>query len=247
MRVRKIRDLTIIDINETQSIVIACDSCGGIGTKKHDVMQIPNYYSAKFTARVVLMEIMCVGANIISISNAVCNEMEPTGREAIRGIKSELEYFKVDNAVLTGSTEENFETFTTALGVTAVGIADTEKIKINNIKDDCILISVGTPKIGGEIDLQGDKDIVSYEELINLINNENVYEIVPVGSKGILYESQLLAKNNNMNLILNEEINIDINRSSGPATSIVVALKEEEYKNITNINNINVLGTLVKR
>lgn len=38
MKIRKHKDLTSIDINADQILVVACDSFGGIGNKKHDIV-----------------------------------------------------------------------------------------------------------------------------------------------------------------------------------------------------------------
>lgn len=69
---------------------------------------------------------------------------------------------------------------------------------------------MGIPKVGGEINIYDDKEIVDYEDIKILLENPKVYEIVPVGSKGILYEGEVLAKNNNLKLKLKENISIDI-------------------------------------
>ena len=53
------------------------------------------------------MEVLCTGAEIVSITDAVC-EMGPTGSEIIRGIKQELKEANINNITLNGSTEENF-------------------------------------------------------------------------------------------------------------------------------------------
>jgi hypothetical protein len=34
MEVRKIRDLSLITLDEKRTMVIACDSCGGVGMKE---------------------------------------------------------------------------------------------------------------------------------------------------------------------------------------------------------------------
>jgi selenophosphate synthetase-related protein len=117
MIVEKIRDLTIVNISDKNAIVVACDSCGSIGMKKGDVLKIPPFYSGKFTARVGIMEVLCTGAEVVTIVDTVSNEMEPTGNEIIRGIKEELKAANINEVVLTGSTEENFPTISTALGV----------------------------------------------------------------------------------------------------------------------------------
>ncbi|EJO5348852.1 alpha-ribazole-5-phosphate synthase [Clostridium botulinum] len=256
MNVKKVRDLTLVSLDKDKTLVIACDSAGSIGSKKNDVLKIPAFYTGKFTIRVGILEVMCTGAEIVTITNAVCCEMNPTGKEIIDGIKSELKRAGIDEVVLTGSTEENFPTFSTGLGITVLGLVDNFKIKVNNVdkinnytkfnKDDILLISIGFPKVGQEINIYDDKEIVDYEDIKILLKNSGVYEIVPVGSKGILYEAEILSKNNNLKLKLEENINVDIKKSSGPATSVIAAIHKKEYENIiSKINNVNIIGKLL--
>lgn len=246
MRIDKIRDLTLIKLTEDKNLIVACDSCGGIGSKPKDVLKVPAFIVGKLTARVALMEVLCTGAEIVTITDAVCNEMEPTGREIIRGIKEELKEARIDNGILNGSTEENFPTKATGLGITTVGIVGNDKMKVNNIKKDCLVISIGIPKVGKEINIEGyDEEIANYNHIYSLLKEEEVYEIVPVGSKGILYEAEELAKSNNYKFYLKEDkVSIDIRKTAGPATVIIAAISKEIYKKLKGINNINVLGEI---
>ncbi|MBU5299327.1 alpha-ribazole-5-phosphate synthase [Clostridium sporogenes] len=259
MNVKKVRDLTLISLDKDKTLVVACDSSGSIGPKKNDILKIPAFYTGKFTIRVGILEVMCTGAEIVTVTNAVCCEMNPTGKEIIDGIKGELKRAGIDEVVLTGSTEENFTTFSTGVGITVLGMVDNSVIKVNSVnnfgdnnekhnkfdEDDVLLISVGIPKLGKEINIYDDKEIVDYVDIKILLENPRVYEIVPVGSKGILYEGEVLAKNNNLKLKLEENIPIDIKKSNGPATTVIAAIHKEEYENIrAKINNVNIIGKL---
>ena len=246
MKISKVRDLTLIKLTEDKNLVVACDSCGGIGSKPCDAFKVPPSIAAKFTARVALMEVLCTGAEVVTITDAVCNEMEPTGKEIIKGIKEELKEAKIKEVTLNGSTEENFSTRSTGLGVTVVGIVDNKNMKVNNITKDCLLISIGVPKIGKEIDILGyDEEIANYNHIFTLLNNKETYEIVPVGSKGILFEAEELAKSNKCRFYPNKDkINVDIRRSAGPATVIIAAISKKVYENLNNKENINLLGEM---
>ena len=247
MEIRKIRDLSLITLDEKRTMVIACDSCGGIGMKDGDSLKVPPYYVGKFTVRVPLLEVMCAGARVITITDAVCNEMETTGREIIRGIKEELKEAGINDIVLTGSTEENMITSSTALGVTVVGVVETKALKINNIKNHALVISIGLPKVGNEINFEKDNDIVDYTSIRKLLNFEDVYEIVPVGSKGIAYEANQLAVNNKLKLTLEESHQVDIKKSSGPSTCVIAAIDAKGLDIIKEaMPNVNIIGYLSK-
>lgn len=245
MEVRKVRDLSLITLDEKRTMVIACDSSGGIGMKEGDELKVPPFYVGKFAARVPLLEVMCTGAEIVTIADTVSNEMEPTGTEIIRGIKEELKEAGIKDIVLTGSTEENFKTTVTAVGTMVVGVANTNELKVNNIKADALLISIGLPKVGGQINFVKDDEIVDYASIKKLLNEDYVYEIVPVGSKGIAYEVEQLSENNKLSLRLKEDITVDIKKSGGPATCVIVAIDSESFSKIADIvSNINIIGYL---
>ncbi|MCM8710055.1 alpha-ribazole-5-phosphate synthase [Clostridium sp. SYSU_GA19001] len=245
MEIRKIRDLSLIKLDDEKTMVIACDSCGGIGEKEADTFKVPPFYVGKLTARVSLIEVICSGAEIITVADAVCNEMEPTGSEIIRGIKEELKAAGIKDIVLTGSTEENMITNATGLGVTTIGIVNTKDLKVNRVIEEAIIICVGYPKVGSEINFVYDKEMVDYADIYKLLNSPFVYEIVPVGSKGIVYEAQQLALNNKLKLQFSEKIFIDINKSGGPATCVIAAIKPEGLEEISKlIENVNVIGSL---
>lgn len=234
------RDLTICDIGD-KSIIIACDSCGGIGMKEGDCLNISTYDVAKLTVRVGLTEVMCSGAIPIVITNNVACEMNPTGKECIRGIKAELINAGLENISITGSTEENFKTVMTAMGISVIGIAEKNTLKFNKAfhKDKVVLI--GTPQIGNEVSLESKG---FYKSINYLLSLPNVREIVPVGSKGIKYEAKTLAQLNGM-VFKAYDTDVDIYKSAGPSTCIIVLCSDETAKLISgSILNTVVVGEL---
>lgn len=247
MEIEKIRDLSLIKLDETRTMIIACDSCGGVGSKKGDVLKIPPFYVGRFTARVVLLEVICSGAEVVTITNTVCNEMDNTGIEIIRGIKEELKEAGIRDVILTGSTEENFITVSTGLGITAAGIAVTENLKVNNVKGEAVIISAGLPKVGAEINLEWDEEIAHYRTIYELLHNDLVYEIVPVGSKGMAYEANQLAVNNNLKCHIKGSCGVDVQRSGGPETSVIAAVDSKAVENILKaVPKTHVIGYLKK-
>jgi hypothetical protein len=246
MEVRKVRDLSLISLDNKRTMIIACDSCGSVGMKPGDAFKVPPVIVGKMTVRVPLLEVMCAGAEVVSVADAVCNEMEPTGREIIRGIKEELAEAGIKDIILTGSTEENFETSSTGLGVTVVGIASKSNLKVNRVKDEALIVSIGLPKVGDEINLVKDTEIVDYKTIKRLLREEDVYEIVPVGSKGIAYEAEQLAINNKLNLHLERNIKVNLKKSGGPATCVIAAINAHSFDKIKAIaDNVNAIGRLV--
>lgn len=222
------RDLTIISGFGGENLVIACDSCGGIGNKPGDVFWLPPYYAGKFTARVGLTEVLCSGATPIVIANAVSNEMNPTGMEIIRGIKDELASASLNEVALTGSTEENFETGMTSIGLTVIGNAADDKLHFYKAEaGDCLLL-FGLPAVGAEVELDCKG---FYPEIHYLLSVPEVRELVPVGSKGIGYEAEQLAALNGLGFTAYSST-VDMSRSAGPATCFLALCSESAVSRI---------------
>jgi hypothetical protein len=224
MNIKKVRDLTLVALGQGKTMVIACDSCGGVVLKEGDTLKASPYIAGKFTVRVAMLEVLCAGADIVCVTDTVCNEMHSTGRLIIKGIEDEMAAAGISRGIITGSTEENFFTTMTGLGVTAIGIADTDRLKINHVKQEALLVALGRPKVGREVLISKSGEIAGYTLVKELFFREDVYELVPVGSGGILREAGQLAMNNNMNLILNKNVSLDLFSSAGPSTVILLAV-----------------------
>lgn len=242
MNIKKVRDLTLVDLGQGKTLVIACDSCGGIGMKAGDVLKVPPFIISKYTTRVAVLEVLCTGAEVVCLTNTICNEMNPTGKEIIQGIEEELKEAGIGKVVLTGSTEENFSTMATGLGITAVGLIATQELKVNNVKGEALLVVIGQPKVGQEVLDSKREDVVDYSLIKQLLQAEEVYEIIPVGSKGILHEMQVLAQNNQLKLSINDNIKVDIIRSGGPSTAVIVAVSNNYFSKMDVVASMELIG-----
>ena len=49
---RQVRDLTVLDLGNGFSLVVAVDSDGGIGPREHDVVPVTDYVLGRFAMRV---------------------------------------------------------------------------------------------------------------------------------------------------------------------------------------------------
>jgi len=227
----KYRDLQLIEIDNNNYLTVACDSCGGVGLKTYDTVKVNPEITGYFTARVVLLETLAVGGEVISLINTLSVEMEDTGKRIINGIKDALNEANIKDTIITGSTEENFLVETTGIGMTIIG--KVPKIKINNkkINNGDLAITIGLPKFGNE--LVNDELILKKQEIFSIndlpIVHQYSNDCIPVGSKGIKYECELLAKEYKLNFELTN-MSIDVNKSAGPATTLVVAITEDNLK-----------------
>lgn len=220
---RQVRDLSIIALNNRQSLVIACDSAGAIGPKELDRLKVRNYILGRFTTRVALLEVLSAGAVPMVVCNTLAVEMRPSGEEILSGIRSELEQVGyADRIHLTGSTEENFPTRQSGLGITVIGLAATENLRLGRARAGDEVWCFGLPKVGSEVQL-GDPEIVEAATVLQLLACPVVHELIPVGSKGILYEALALA--GGKQLRLNPDCGLPLQKSAGPATCLIAAVE----------------------
>ena len=219
------RDVSFIELNEDLYLAVACDSCGGIGEKERDVVRVPPYIVGRFTTRVALMEILSVGAKPKTLTAAICNEPDPTGKGMLIGIKDELKDLS-PNLPITISTEKNMKTCQTGLGITIIGLVEKESLRINETKAGDKLYCVGMPKVGNEISLD-DPEIANSLLVKELLEIPAVHAIIPVGSKGLKGEAEMLASFLGLELEWNKNLLIDIQKTAGPATCVLVTCPAE--------------------
>ena len=230
MKITKFRDLTLIHINNEQIMVVACDSSGGIGNKEFDVVKVEPEIVGFYTTQVALMEVLAIGAKPITVVNALAVEMYPDGEKIIKGVKKALEPLDLEeDSIITGSTEENIPVCQTAMGMTIIGTIDKADFRKSIAIKGNIAVSVGVPKVGDEVIADQGKEIMSIRLMLKLVKDSNVNEILPVGSKGILYELGEMARTGDLDFVLEENPPIDIYKSAGPGTCAIIAIDEEYY------------------
>lgn len=215
------RDVEIVPVDESKYITIACDSCGAIGSKELDIVKVTPYIVGRLTARVVLMETAAVGAMPKTIAAAISNEPYPTGEGIIEGIKDELLSMNIQELPMAVSTEKNVPTRQTGLGITVVGVCEKSSLRVASSKSGDIVYCLGIPKVGDEIKDVDDSEIAQGKHIQELMRAGEVHDIVPVGSKGILKEAEMLAANTCCRLSLETSISIDVEKSAGPSTCLI--------------------------
>ncbi|WP_034601372.1 AIR synthase related protein [Clostridiisalibacter paucivorans] len=232
MDIKNFRDLTLIEISDDTIFVISCDSCGGVGEKSEDIVNTSVDIVGYFTAKVALAEILAVGARPITLVDTLSVEMNDTGKRILEGVKRALGEINIDQDIaVTGSTEENFHTIQTGIGVTVIGVMHKDDFRKTVAEDGAVIVVAGEPLMGQEI-LENSDKIVSLNDILTLKQASEVLEILPVGSKGILNELKTMAKDAGLEFTLNQDIGIDINKSAGPASCIILAVRPECVDNI---------------
>ncbi|HPW99580.1 MAG TPA: selenophosphate synthase [Sedimentibacter sp.] len=245
MEIRQIRDITIIDYDHKSYLGIACDSCGGIGYKEHDLVKASPQLTAYHTGKVVLAELMSMGFTPFILADGLAVEMNDTGRQLIEGFNEVLSKLSF-NVHLTGSTEENIKTVQTSMGVTCIGFCSKDKLKFKRTKTGDICLLVGLPMVGNEV-LQNPDKILDIDDFEKLFLCDYINEMLPIGSRGIECELNDLLKDNKLKFEYESSISIDLKKSGGPSTSCLVTLRMENLGIIKGIikKPINVIGSFL--
>ncbi|HCX61662.1 selenophosphate synthase [Sedimentibacter sp.] len=243
MDIKQIRDITVISFDENRYLGIACDSCGGIGLKEHDVVKVSPQITAYHTGKVVLAELMSLGFKPMIMADGLAVEMNDTGKQLIDGFNEVLSKLKTTKVHLTGSTEENIKTVQTSMGVTCIGMCDKDKLKYKKTNKNDICLIIGMPLVGNEVINNPDK-VLDIDDFEKLYLCDFIREILPVGSRGIGQELNDLCSYNELSIKLNEDINIDLKKSGGPSCSALVTIEEKHIDIIRTLVNkpVEILG-----
>lgn len=246
--IKTARDISIFELGNGPVMVVGCDSAGGIGPKPLDKVKVDGHTLGKFTARVALMEVLAAGALPICLVNTLSVEPEPTGVEILEGIRSEVQHAGLDHAlVITGSMEKNIPVNQTGLGVTVIGLALKNQLKIGRSKPGDLIVAIGTPSVEMEV-LAAEKQskIADLKDLLKLVSLHFIHEVIPVGFKGILHEANVIAQDSHLQVKLQEKPGVDIKNSAGPATTVVATISKDAFNQLPQFVNkpIHVIGSL---
>lgn len=223
--IERYRDLIIIYEKDT-AFIVSCDSLGAIGNKENDVLRVSEEVVGRATIKVALAEALCVGAKPRIISDTLSVEMEPSGRRILSAIEKELEENGLEDVVLTGSTEENFPTSMTGVGITVVSKAKISDLKIKKTRKNMYVSLLGLPLVGEEV--LKSKDVLSLKDYVKISKSKEIIEAIPVGSKGVGHELKVLEKVSGLKVHMLDPIHIDMNKSGGPSTSCIIVYENTE-------------------
>ncbi len=231
-KAKRYRDLTIMDMGGN-SLVFSCDTSSSSGEKPSDYLNVSPELTARYCLRVALIELLAINADPTMTFNLLGNELNPTGEKMIEGIQSELKLAGFSEVMQNGSTEENMPTSMTSVSVLLVGEVSNDEILINKAKAGNLVVQVGRRAVGTEV-LEFENKMIRYEDVKKLRSLPEVKEIVPVGSKGILYEAETLAAVNGLSFKLDNDLQDDpeLNKSAGPASTVLIAVEEEKLDTI---------------
>ena len=188
-------DVSILKIPTGHAIVVGSTSSGAVGSKEMDKVKVEGQILGKFLARVALMDVTATGAFPVLLSVTLGVEKEPTGNAILEGIKREARSLGLDpNQVLMENTEDNFETVQTGAGLTVVGFANEDDLRVGKTLPGDLVVAIGKPKVGDEViaaEVHG--EIADLKNVIQMSQRKYIHDIAPVGSFGIASEARMMA------------------------------------------------------
>ena len=242
-------DVSIMKMPTGHAIVVGSSSSGGVGPKPMDNIKISGWVVGKFLARVASMDVASTGAFPISASVTLGVEKEPTGNEILEGIRKEIRVLGLEpNQVIKENTEENFETIQTGAGITVVGLANEDELRLGKTVPGDLIVAVGKPKVGNEvIPAEARGEIANIKDVTSLAKKRFIHDIVPVGSYGIIHEAQTLAYSIGRQLKIREYTELDLNKSAGPATVVLTTVNKKKVDELSVFirKPINVVGEIL--
>ena len=242
-------DVSIVKVPTGHAIVAGSTSSGAVGPKIEDKVKVDGQILGKFLARVSLMDVIATGAFPILLSVTLGVEKEPTGNAILDGIRKEARTLGLDpDQVLMENTEDNFETVQTGAGLTVVGFANEEELRLGKTVPGDLVVAIGRPKVGDEvISAEAKGEIADLKNIIQLSQKKYVHDIAPVGTFGIADQARMIAYAVGRQLKLTEAKTLDLNKSAGPATVVLASIEKERLEDLTSLirKPVNVIGEIL--
>jgi selenophosphate synthetase-related protein len=214
-----------------------------------DQLKVEGRVLGKFLARVALMDVAATGAFPLLLSATLGVEKEPTGSEILEGMKIESRVLGLEpNQVLMENTEDNFETTQTGAGVTVIGLANEDELRLGKTSPGDLIVAIGKPKVGDEVlPAEARGEIADLKNVTLLSQKSFVHDIVPVGTFGIAYEARMMAYAVGRQLKLNEVKGLDMNKSAGPATVVLTTMNPDKFEELTLLirKPLNIVGEIL--
>ncbi len=245
---RRVRDLALFDLAPGVSLVLACDSVGGIGPKPHDRYETSGYVLGRLAARVPLAELLACGATPLFVLDMLTVERDPTGTAIIAGIRDEMRAIGLSPEALNGSTEENVPTLSSGVGIAVVGLVAAERFRPGRARSGDLLALVGVPKSAPRRRVAADDpETLDLAALRRVLACPGTGDVLPVGSRGVIAEAHDLAAFAGLQFAPDPACPLDLDASGGPATCCLVALPPDALSTLRTLPGlppVTVVGTL---
>jgi hypothetical protein len=242
-------DVSILKMPTGHAIVAGSTAMGSVGPKDMDEVKVDSRVLGKFLARVALMDVTATGAFPMLLSVTLGVEKEPTGNEIIEGISREARSIGLDpNQVLMEKTEDNFQAVQTGAGLTVVGLANENELRLGKTLPGDLIVAIGRPKVGSEvIAAEAHGEIADLRNVTQLAQRKYVHDIAPVGDFGIASEAKMMAYGVGRQAKLLDVAGLNLEKSAGPATVVLVTIDGERLDDLQALipKPINVVGEIL--
>lgn len=210
------RDVEVIPLDDDEEIIIASDSSGGIGTKQLDEVTVAYETVSYYSFRVAFME--CVAAGAIPFTVVIQNfNGDEVWTALVAGVEQGTKEIGIDGLPITGSTETNMPLMQSALGITVLGRRKKKREPILSYTNRVKAAVIGKPLVGSEV-IHQHEDMAPLDLFQWCCEEESILAVLPVGSKGILYELRKLFADQSLGFASD----LDMGKSSGPSTCFII-------------------------
>ncbi|QUW21135.1 hypothetical protein JSQ81_15145 [Sporosarcina sp. Marseille-Q4063] len=207
-----------IDIGN--DFIITTDNSGGIGEKPGDVISVSDHMTAFFAARVTLLEQWAANAEPVTILIHNFSGSE-SWEKYVQGVEDLFQEAGLEIPTITGSSETNMDLTQSAVAVTMIG-----KKNPALLHEDVQWFTYGTPLVGNEVTEHANK-IANLRKIREAMDIGIVKRLWPVGSRGILAEAREMTRNDKLSV----ESVVDVVKSAGPATVVIVGIPTSKINN----------------
>lgn len=201
---------------ELDGWVITSDNSAGIGGKELDVVNAPDQVTAKFAARVALLEQWAAGSEpeAVLVHNFSGDAQWASYKAGIEEIFREAD---MDVPQIGGSSETNMATLQSGIAVTMLG-----RQRRPVLSAPLHWFVYGKPLVGKAV-LEQPEAVADLKKIRSAIRNGLAERIWPVGSKGIAAEVRQLFGES----AIVSARGIDVEVSAGPACCVLLGVKEK--------------------
>lgn len=200
--------------------VITSDNSAAIGEKPQDAVTAPDRLTAKFAARVALLEQWAAGSEpeVILLHNF---SGKAQWNRYVEGITEQFKEIGLETPQLAGSSETNMPTLQSGVAVTMLGRQKRE-LPAEGLQ----WFIYGKPLVGPDV-LDKREQIADVKKIYDALNKGIIEQIWPVGSKGIASEAERLL---GRKLTLSAEVDLEV--SGGPASCVLIGVRLEQIESM---------------
>ena len=199
--------------------VVTSDNSAAIGEKHADNVFAPDAVTAKFAARVALLEQWAAGSEPEALLLHNFSGEAEWGRY-VQGIGELFAEIGRPRPQCAGSSESNMATLQSGIAVTMFGKRTRKLDQPSGLS----WYIYGQPLVGKDV-LEQSEQVADLKKIADALSNGLIQRVWPVGSKGIAREAELL---------FGQKVNVseivDTAASAGPASCVLIGVSSTKRK-----------------